>query len=95
MSCGIYAQRTEVGLNFGYGKTSIEGYGPVFLRPFDQDFSNFYRIGFSYFYSPNDDFFTLRTGIDYDNKDLYKSTLHFLRVPFGIDFVIGKKVQFI
>ena len=91
----IYSQENEIGINIGFGKTTIDEYGETFVLPFDNELPNYFRLGFCYYYTPRNAIFTLKSGIDYDYKGQNETRLNYLRTPLGLDFNFGRKVQFI
>lgn len=95
VSLELYTQESEIGLNIGYGATVVDDYGIAFVPPFYKETTDFLRFGFCYYYSPKHSIFSLKTGIDYDYRAFEELKLNYLRIPFGLDFNIGKKIQFI
>lgn len=82
-----FAQRSEVGLNFGGGGTLLEFPG--------QEGGGFAQLGLSYYRKPPHAFFTYVASLNYAAKIGNGISLHYLRVPLGLDIEIGKKFQFV
>ncbi len=76
-----FTQKKEVSLDIGYGLNTIT-----------YRFSN---VGLTYRYTPKNAPFSIKTGVSFDCFKNTNSTLNFGRIPFGLDFNIGKKVQLI
>lgn len=90
----IQAQTHLVGLKFGKGKiVTHESLGMCgYNNPSN---TNVFNGGLTYSYIPKKAIFNLNTGLSYVYKDLFDNTLYlnYLRVPLGIDFTIGNKIQ--
>lgn len=97
VSLRLQAQFSEIGLNTGYGSTTVDKYSTIFVLPFssDSEYANYFRFGFCYYYTPKNAIFTLKTGLDYDLKWKNDIRLNYFSLPLGLDFNFGKKVQFI
>ena len=75
------SQKKEIGLDIGYGLNTIT--------------YKFSKVGLTYRYTPKNAPFSIKTGLSFDCFKNTNSTLNFGRIPFGLDFNIGKKVQLI
>jgi hypothetical protein len=89
----LSAQRKQIGVNLGLGKTDFES--PMFnpLYKGYQYLDDYFNIGLSYLYTPKK-VFSLKSGLYYN----YRGSMHkisFLSVPIGMDLSIGKTVQFV
>ncbi len=92
---GLSAQKSEAGMNIGFGKTITDDSRIAFVLPFEGYAANYFRLGFDYFYHPKDAIFTLSTGINYSYKGKNTLNLHYLRPQMGLDFIFGKEIRFI
>jgi hypothetical protein len=97
VSVSTFAQTSEVGISSGYGKSDIGENAEVFLLPYDKTGLrlNFFTAGLSYHFTPKKAFFLFNTGLNYIKKWDDGLSFNYLRVPLGIDFQLGKEVQFI
>ncbi len=93
----LKGQESEIGFYNGFGKTTEDEYNMKFVLPFDDDkeFANYFRLGFSYYYTPENAIFTLKSGLDYDTKWKNDIRLNYFRASIGVDLNFGNKVQFI
>jgi hypothetical protein len=89
----LSAQKNQIGLDIGYGKTTIEDYQRPLVSPFNKDLSDYARIGIFYYYTPTKAFFSIKTGLTYDYKGQNSTNLNYLRVPLGLNFTIGHRIQ--
>lgn len=93
-NCKLSAQISQVGFDFGYGLTKMHDDLPIIL-PGDDDLLNFSLIGINYSYTPKDFSFNIQTGLLYSNRGNNYTEFNYLRIPLGIEYKIGNKVQFI
>ena len=95
LSFDVYSQENQIGLEIGYGNTIMNTYNTTKLFLLDEENSNFYKIGLTYSHSPKYAIFNLKSGISYDYKKIYESHLNYFRIPIGLDFQFGNKMQVI
>lgn len=63
--------------------------------PFDNSAFNYRKIGGSYYFTPDSAFFQVKSGLEYCYRGNNDASFNLLNIPLGIDFLIGKKLQFI
>lgn len=93
-----FAQKQELGLNIGYGRTAIDYSHIKVVLPLDADLGPFYEIGCSYTYTTIQGFLSLNTGLNLDRRsNRSPSNWHttYLTVPIGINLNFGNKVRFL
>jgi hypothetical protein len=91
LNLNSFAQLHQMGFSVGNGITTTNDKS-WFL--FDYKKNNLTTVEFSYSYFPKEAIFNLNTGLIYnyiEGDDLF---LNYLKIPVGVDFVIGDKVQF-
>lgn len=81
-----YSQKKEIGVDIGYGKSAVI---------YKIEKSSYYQLGFNYYTQPLKAPFAFNTGIIYDFRGNNKINFNYLKIPIGLDFVIGKKLNFI
>lgn len=82
----IIAQNKEIGVDIGYGISDIN----YTIEP-----SNYFQIGLNYYLHPIKAPFTIKTGITYNYKGNKDINFNFLKLPIGLDIIIGEKLNFI
>ncbi|GEM_PF-3859924 len=75
------SQKREFGINLGYGHSN--------------ELDDFSKIDILYSYTPTEAPFSFKTGFSYDYFKNTNSNFSFGRIPVGLDFSLGNKVQFI
>ncbi|MEA3448354.1 MAG: hypothetical protein U9Q98_07900, partial [Bacteroidota bacterium] len=89
----LSAQEKHVGVNVGYGTSTIGYYFPI--SPWETRYKDYLRIGFNGYYTPVKAPFSIKSGFIYDYRGDIESSFHFFRIPAGLDFFIGNKFQVI
>ncbi|MCC7331949.1 MAG: hypothetical protein IT232_05000 [Flavobacteriales bacterium] len=88
LSLPSFAQNHQIGLSIGNGiATTLDKSWFIF----DFKKNNFSTIEFSYLYSPHEAIFNLNTGLNYN----YLEGNGLFKIPAGIDFIFGRKIQFL
>lgn len=98
----LFSQTHQIGFSVGNGKSTIDDAinTPFFIGIDNSNFSQksyFLTTGFSYMYYPKKAFFNLNTGVNYSYRELSENNLYlnYIRIPLGIDFILGKKIKFV
>ena len=96
----LSAQKKQIGIDVGFGKTETQENNPH-IRPFgenNQNLGDYFRIGFCYQYTPKK-VFSFSTGMYYDHRSDIDQGIGinaaFLRVPAGIELSVGQRFQLV
>lgn len=90
----LHGQDHEVGFHTGFGGTTYDN-SIVIAMPFaysDKTLS-FYSLGLCYHYTPDNAPFSLKSGLNFDRREMWVSKTNYARIPIGLEFELGKKVQ--
>ena len=91
---GVMAQTFELGGQIGYGKNYHDDY-LNFRALFGNNTENAYSIGLTGSYIPKQSIIEITTGLVYQNNVFQSSNLNYFRIPIGVDFVFGNKLNFV
>lgn len=99
-SLQLNAQKSEMGIHVGYGNATFDYNATKFIFTDYKDFGQFYSIGLRYYRTMKGDMLSFNTGLDYDRRteafyNSFTAEFGYLRIPLGLDLIIGKKFQFI
>lgn len=87
LNLNSFAQYHQIGLSIGNGiATTLDKSWFIF----DFKKNNFSTVEFNYSYFPHEAIFNLNTGLNYN----YLEGNSLFKIPIGIDFVFGRKIQF-
>lgn len=95
LSTNLFSQKSEIGFHMGYGNTDITNSSSKFIFTKQKDFGQFYSVGFHYFHSLKGDILRFKSGLDHDRRIEDEKRLNYLRIPLGLDFTLGKRLQFV
>lgn len=90
-SSNCFAQRDELGVNIGYGKSY---FGDPQLFPFQNNNFDSYKIGCSYYHTPVKAPFSFCTSISYIHNQSEDAKIDFIDIPFGLQLDLGKRIHF-
>jgi Outer membrane protein beta-barrel domain len=90
----LYSQNHEFGIELGAGQTVIDEHSPIFISPLLQEEGKFRRIGISYTFSDSAGL-SLKYGLMFDQRISDGTDFNYLRLPVGVEFVLGSKIQLI
>jgi hypothetical protein len=89
----LIAQKSQVGVELGYGKSLVSNDMPEI--PEYKDLMNFISTGVSYSLALREGPLYLKSGLLYNYRGDAQLEFHYARMPLGVDFRVGNKVQFI
>jgi len=90
----LYSQNHEFGIELGAGQTVIDEHSPIFISPLLREEGEFRRVGISYTYSDSTGL-SLKYGLMFDQRISDGTDFNYLRLPVGIEFHPGNKIQLI
>ena len=91
----FYGQNHEFGIELGAGQTIIDEHSTFFIPPLLQEEDKFRRVGVNYSFTPDSAGFSLKSGLMFDQRNSYGTVFDYLRLPVGIEFHPGNKIQLI
>ena len=65
----------------------------TFISPFKDSSSRFIKVGLKYGYNPKNNKISIRSGVDFESRNYNFFNQSFIKIPLGIDLVLGKKLQ--
>jgi hypothetical protein len=86
----ISAQKKQIGIDVGFGKTQMSPYYNIHTYPYkgpSNGFEDYLRIGLSYQYTPKK-IFSIKTGLYIEDRG-NDNHIRYIKVPVGIDFSVG------
>ncbi|MCO6499422.1 MAG: hypothetical protein J5I47_03475 [Vicingus serpentipes] len=93
----FFSQEKSLGINIGYGSTKFkEARGNINLEnPFNDN--RYSSLELIYYHKPKKTSFMIKSGLIYDKRKNIKEdySLSYLRVPAGLDFVLGNKLKLV
>lgn len=90
----LYGQNHEFGIELGAGQTVIDEHSPIFISPLLREEGEFRRVGISYTYSDSAGL-GLKYGLMFDQRISDGTDFNYLRLPVGVEFQLGNKIQLI
>lgn len=87
--CIAQERGLSVDLGFGYSGGEVNN-----VSTFSGSPTNCFRTGINYYLSPKEAIFNVMAGLSYDFRLSNSSNFHFLRLPIGMNFNLGKKLKF-
>jgi hypothetical protein len=91
----LFAQNHEIGIELGAGQIIIDENSTFFIPPLLEEENKFRRVGVNYSYSPDSAGFSLKSGVMFDQRNSNGTVFNYLRIPVGIEFHPGNKIQLI
>jgi hypothetical protein len=89
-----FAQLFELGGEVGFGKTTFDDY-LYFSDLFGKYSDNQFNIGIIGSFNPNHSVLFFNTGLFYQRKEDYESSLNYFKIPLGLNIEPGKKFRVI
>jgi hypothetical protein len=89
----LSAQKKQLGIDVGFGKTQMGNYYSLQSYPYNgssNGFEDYLRIGLGYKYTPTK-IFNIKTGLYYEDRG-NDNHLRYIKVPVGIDFTFGSRL---
>lgn len=97
----MIAQKSMIGLEFGYGRSQMTSHGHSWISPFDPDFYTRWNVGIQYrltvspWLSVSSGLeFIRRTGLDGTGLEVDDKFSN-LAIPLRVDFTFGNSFQFV
>ncbi len=95
----LSAQKKQIGLEIGRGLTKFDEdmliLYPFMFYPTENFYFSYMRLGLNYYYTPGTSKTAFKTGLIYDKISNNSPRFHYLRIPAGIEIILGKNLQFI
>jgi len=89
-----FAQDSYIGVDFGYGNSSLTIMkNRTIISPFKENSTQFVKVGFKCGYTPTNTKISIRSGVNFETRNYDFFNQSFIKIPIGIDLILGKRIQ--